>query len=105
MTVNIWTLICALGIPTAITSLGLFMLQRRIKRREAKDDEREAARQKHEVLTVKGINAAIALGEATATALKNGHCNGETDAALAFAQKVKHETKDFLTEQSMKHIY
>lgn len=41
--------------------------------------------------------ASIALGEAAATALKNGHANGETEAALEYARKIKHEqTKGLL---------
>lgn len=55
--------------------------------------------------TEDNIGAAIALGEATATALKNGHANGETEAALQYAQKIKHEQKDFLTEQGIHAIY
>lgn len=47
----------------------------------------------------------IALGEATATALKNGHANGETEAALEYAKRIKHEQKDFLTEQGIHAIY
>lgn len=105
MTVSVWAIVLAFGIPAAVTSLALFLLQRKITRHEKKEDERETARRKHEVLAVKGINAAISLGEATADAIKNGHSNGEIDAALEYARVVKHETKDFLTEQSIKHIY
>ena len=54
---------------------------------------------------IKSVMAAIALGEAAATALKNGHANGETEAALEYARKIKHEQKDFLTEQGIKGIY
>ena len=36
---------------------------------------------------------------------KNGHANGETEAALQYAQKIKHEQKDFLTEQGIHAIY
>ena len=38
-------LLTLLGIPTAITSLGLWLLQRRISKREAVQDAREAARE------------------------------------------------------------
>ena len=48
--------------------------------------------------------AAIALGEATAMALKNGHTNGETEAALEYAREIKHKQKDFLTRQAAKSI-
>ena len=61
-------------------------------------------REKNEILIIKSNMAAIALGEATATALKNGHCNGETEAALEYARKVKHEQKDFLIEQGIKAL-
>lgn len=38
-------LLTLLGIPTAVTSLGLWLLQRRISKREAVQDKREAARE------------------------------------------------------------
>lgn len=57
------------------------------------------------MLLVRSVGAAIALGEATATALKNGHANGETEAALEYAKRIKHEQKDFLTEQGIHAIY
>ena len=72
---------------------------------DAELDRRDAARERNEVLLVRSVGAAIALGEATATALKNGHANGETEAALQYAQKIKHEQKDFLTEQGIHAIY
>lgn len=98
-------LITLLGIPTAITAFCSWMLQRRISKREDAQDARERAREKNEVLIIRSTGAAIALGEATAEALKNGHCNGEMEAALEYARKVKHEQKDFLTEQGIHALY
>lgn len=98
-------LVTLLGIPTAITAFCSWMLQRRITKREDTQDARERAREKNEVLIIRSTGAAIALGEATATALKNGHCNGEMEAALEYARKVKHEQKDFLTEQGIHALY
>lgn len=94
-----------MGIPSAITGFCFWLLQRRLGEREKLSDERERIRQKNEVLLVRSVGAAIALGEATATALKNGHANGETEAALAYAKKIKHEQKDFLIEQGILSIY
>ena len=37
--------------------------------------------------------------------MKNGHTNGETEAALEYARQVKHAQKDFLTEQGIHAIY
>ena len=81
------------------------MIQRRLAKRDEEPDRRDAARERNEVLLVRSVGAAIALGEATATAMKNGHANGETEAALEYARKIKHEQKDFLTEQGIKALY
>lgn len=63
-------LLTLLGIPTAITSLGLWLLQRRISKREAVQDAREAAREQNEVLLIQNTRAALALAEATAVAVQ-----------------------------------
>ncbi|MEQ2757130.1 hypothetical protein AAAT95_01785, partial [Hominifimenecus microfluidus] len=69
-------------------------------------DQREQVRYQHELYMLKSIDAAIALGEATARAVQripDAHCNGDMHAALNYAQKVKHDRKDFLNEQAL-HI-
>lgn len=105
-------IIAFVGIPSAVTGFCFWLLEQKIKRNEkkrdgaeAKREERERNREKNEILLVKSVGAAIALGEAAALALKNGKCNGETEAALAYAREVKHEQKDFLTEQGIKNLY
>lgn len=102
---DIAQLVALMGIPSAITGLCFWMVERRLTKRDAELDRRDAARERNELLLVRSVGAAIALGEATATALKNGHANGETDAALEYAKRIKHEQKDFLTEQSIHAIY
>lgn len=102
---DIGQLVALMGIPSAITGFCFWMLQRRMTKRDEEIDRREKAREKNEVLLVRSAGAAIALGEAAATALKNGHANGETEAALEYARQVKHEQKDFLTEQGIRALY
>lgn len=105
---SIGGLITLLGIPTAITAFCSWMLQRRITKRDVAMEAREQAREKNEVLIIKGMGAAIALGEATAEAVQripDAHCNGDMHAALEYARKVKHEHKEFLTEQSVQALY
>lgn len=92
-------------------SVILLWIQRMFKNRDAEaqkheeeEKKREAARQKNNVLLIRMVGAAIALGEATAHAVQLGHPNGDMEAALEYAQQVKHEQKDFLTEQSQKNI-
>lgn len=105
---SIGGLVTLLGLPTAITAFCFWLLQQRITKRDKAQEERERAREKNEVLIIKGVGAAIALGEATAEAVQripDAHCNGDMHAALEYARKVKHEHKEFLTKQSVQALY
>ncbi len=97
--------IVVMGLPSAMTGFGFWLLERKMEKREKKREEKEKTRETQEFLMVKSIGAAIALGEASAIALKNGHTNGETEAALEYARKVKHEQKEFLTRQGIEAIF
>lgn len=101
---DLQTLLIAMSVPSAITGFCFWLLEQKIKKNQAKLEEKEKMREKNEILIIKSNMAAIALGEATATTLKNGHCNGETEAALKYAREVKHEQKDFLIEQGIKAL-
>jgi hypothetical protein len=117
--VDLATLIVAMSIPSAITGFAFWELERKIARREAEhdkkeakreaeEDRKEAARKKNELLVIQGVNAAIALGEATARAVQripDANCNGDMHAALEYAAQIKHEQKDFLTKQGVDSIY
>ena len=108
MYIDIAQLAAFLGVPTAVTGLFFWLLKRRIDKREDERAEIERAWKELDVALIKGVNAAIALGEATAKAVQripDAHCNGDMHAALEYARKVKHAQKDFLTEQGVKAIY
>ena len=58
-------------------------------------------------LTIQGVSAAIALGEATAKAVQripDAHCNGDMHDALNYAIKIKHKQKDFLTRMGIASV-
>lgn len=115
----ILAVVVAASIPSAITGFCFWLLEQRItkhtkkredeeKKRRAVQEKREKAREEHELLLVQGVNAAIALGEATAKAMQripDAHCNGDMHAALEYAEKAKHELKDFLAKQGIESIY
>lgn len=106
-------------LPSAVTGLCFWLIQQKIqkearkreaeeKRRREADKKREELREQQELFLVQGVNAAIALGEATAKAVQripDAHCNGDMHAALAYADKVKHEQRDFLAKQGIIQIY
>ena len=105
---DITTLIVAMSIPSGITGFCFWLLERRMEKREKEREKKEAVREKQEFLSVKSIGAAISLGEATAEAvarIPDSHCNGDMHKALEYARNVKHEQKDFLTQQGIEAIY
>ena len=102
------TLIVAAGIPSAITSLCIRNFEKKMEKRQAEEDRKEAARRKNEVILIECVNASIALGGATARAVQripDANCNGDMHAALDYAAKIKHKHKDFVTEQSIEALY
>ena len=115
---DIATIIAAASIPSAFTGFCFWLIERNIDKRAASEkaerearqrkvDEREQIREKNEFCIINSVNAAIALGEATARAVQripDAHCNGDMHAALDYAQKVKQEQKNFLNAQALKHI-
>lgn len=112
------TIVVAASIPSAFTGFCFWLIEQSIKKRADKEkeereerqrqlDERERIREKNELCIINCVNASLALGEATARAVQripDAHCNGDMHAALDYAQKVKHEQKDFLNEQALKQI-
>ena len=116
--INIGALVALLGIPTAVTGFCFWLLEHRIQKRERQKGaeeakhqkeatDRERAREDLQIITIQGASAAIALGEATARAVQripDAHCNGDMQAALDYAAKIKHAQKDFLNSQGIHAI-
>lgn len=97
-------IIVAASIPSALTGLAVWALKRTIDKHEKDRKAAEEMREEFDIMIIESVNSAIALGEATATALKNGHTNGGTDGALEYARSVKHKQKEFLTRKGVEHI-
>lgn len=106
-------------LPSAVTGFCFWLIQQKIQKEASKREveesrqrelqkKRDELREQQELFLVQGVNAAIALGEATAKAVQripDANCNGDMAAALAYAEKVKHEQRDFLAKQGIIQIY
>lgn len=106
-------------LPSAVTGFCFWLIQQKIQKESKKRDteekkriedkrERERLREQQELFLVQGVNAAIALGEATARAVQripDAHCNGDMHKALEYAAKVKHNQREFLEKQGIIQLY
>ena len=104
MMINVGSLIAIMGIPSAVTGFFFWLLKKYIDKREKQRDDKDADRENHDLLLMKCVNASIALGEASAIALRDGKTNGETEHALSLANEAKSAQADFLTEQAIKKL-
>lgn len=98
----------AMGIPTAITGLLVWILKRHIDKVEHKREEHERNRERLMLMIMQTSRATNVLAEATAKAVQripDAHCNGDMTAALAEAARIQKEEKDFIMDQGLKHIF
>ena len=118
MTEAIIAVAAAAGIPSAAVGFFMWLMQRKILKREKQKEleedrrrkereEREKDRELFEIHLIESVNAAMALSEATAKAVQRipeAHCNGDMHAALNYAKDVKNKQKDFLLKKGVQSI-
>ncbi len=90
--------ICA----SIISGMVLFFLQRFFKKKAKKDEERDAAKARENLLIIKAIDAVGKLTYADAIAIRDGKTNGEMKSAIEAYRKADEELYEFLLEQSVK---
>jgi Mn2+/Fe2+ NRAMP family transporter len=83
-------------VGSVISGMALFFFQAYFKKRDQKDEERDKAKARENVLILKSINAVGKLTEATAIALRDGKTNGEMHSALHSYETVDAEMYDYL---------
>lgn len=94
-----------MAIPSAVLTLFVWKIQKNTAKRDKLKEENETKRDEYMCLLVKMAGANMSLSEAVAIAQKNNKSNGETTKALEYAQQVKHNHKDFLTEIGVKSLF
>lgn len=96
---NTISIIVSIG-ASVVSGTALFLLQRWFKKKDTRDEQRDEAKAKENVLIIKSINAIGHLTEATAIALRDGKTNGETHTALEEYSAVDKELFNYLLEQN-----
>ena len=87
-------------IGSVVSGTALFLLQRWFRKKDARDERRDKANAKENVLIIKSINAIGRLTEATAISLRDGKTNGEICAALKEYGAVDAEMYNYLLERN-----
>ena len=101
-------IVLAMGIPAALCSLLFRRLEKKMDKREAQREEKEANTEKLMLMIMQSSRANTVLAEATARAVQripDANCNGDMTAALERAAKIQREEQQFLFDQGVKHIF
>jgi hypothetical protein len=108
VSVLVWQIVIAFGIPSALTGFFFWLLKRHIDKKDAKRDQREQNVERLMMMLVNTSKANNRLAEATARAVQripDAKCNGDMTQALADAEKYIQEEKKFLMELGINHIF
>lgn len=100
-------LIIAFGIPSAITGLAIWWIQRMIEKSEQKRQEKEHDLETLIFMMVQRTRANSIGIQAIARAVQripDAKCNGDMTAALAEMEKIQKEEKSFLIDKGIKYI-
>lgn len=87
---------------SAISGMVLFFLQRFFKKKAKRDEERDAAKAKENILILKSIDAVGKLTYANAIAIRDGKTNGEMHEAMEAYGESRQEMYEYLLEQNSK---
>ncbi len=96
--ISIIVSVCA----SIISGMVLFFLQRFFKKKQKRDEERDRAKAKENMLILKSIDAVGKLTYADAVAIRDGKTNGEMKEAMKAYAEVKDELYEYLLEQNSK---
>jgi len=91
-------------LPSVITGMAVFFLQRRQKHRDRELEQRSSARREEILLTMELQIANADLAYATAIAYKTGKANGEMSAAMEAYGEAKEKWLAFMRRQAAEHL-
>lgn len=99
------TILVSAGIPSAITGLCVWAIQRKITKTGEEQQKREEWQREYQILAMESMRASTVLAEATAHALQRGHTNGDMEAALKLTDQAQQKQKQFLIQHGIESIF
>lgn len=89
---------------TVFCGLILWYIKRYFDNRDKKEEIKEQARIKNNVLLLKGLAASLSLGDATAEAIETQHWNGKMKDARTQAHDARVAIDDFMFGQGSSNL-
>lgn len=96
-------ILCAV-IPSVVSGVCLFVIERKMAKRHDETEKHEADRIKSETHIIKTLIATAEGTEAIAKAIQripDAHCNGDMKAAIEKVEKSLSSQRDFLREKAV----
>lgn len=91
-------------VPSICSGLILWYISRRFQKQDKKEEQKDEARIKNNVLILQGVSASLSLGEATAEAIETQHWNGEMREARKYAKQTKRDIEHFMLQQGSERL-
>lgn len=105
MNEQIWTILLAFGVPSAVFGLAIWYIKSVITKHQKKQDEHDKNQESLVLMMLQSTRANSILCKATAEAVRDGHCNGNMKAAMEAVDKAAAAEKEFLLEKGIKYIF
>lgn len=102
---ELWTILLAFGVPSAVFGLLIWYLKRTIEKNQKRQEEHDKNQESLVLMMLQSTRANSILCKATAEAVRDGHCNGNMTKAMEAVDKAAQAEKQFLLEKGIKYIF
>lgn len=106
---ELWTILLAFGVPSALLSavfgLVIWYFKNVMARNQKRQEEHEKNLESLVLMMLQSERANTILCKATAEAVRDGHCNGNMTEAMKIVEKAAAAEKEFLLDKSIKYIF
>lgn len=105
MNEQIWGILLAFGVPSAVFGLLIGYIKRTIDKNQKRQEEHDKNQESLVLMMLQSTRANSILCKATAEAVRDGNCNGNMTAAMEAVDKAAAAEKEFLLEKGIKYIF
>ncbi|MBQ3095814.1 MAG: hypothetical protein IJC53_05225 [Clostridia bacterium] len=99
---NILNALMVAVIPSLTAGILLYLVQRLLRRMEARGEHRASWERERTLLMLKNLNAIGGITEKIAVCVKNERVNGDLEERMQEYKREKRRLEDFLREQAMR---